>query len=251
MTDQSALWHGYREKGDLDARDELLLSNLPLVHHVARQVRRRSRVDTEYDELVSAGTIGLIQAIDNFDLSRGLAFSTYAAPRIRGAILDDHRRRDRVPRSIRRKQRDINAAREELIEKLGRLPNDQETAEVLGIEAEKLWQWQRETEHAVRVSLDKPVDTDAGRHTTPEEMLVGASGEEIETSVEMDQEVKILRQEITKLKKRERVVLSLYYFESLKLREIGQVLNVTESRVSQIHSQAINNLRGGLGVLAG
>lgn len=248
--DQSALWRGYREKGDMDARDELLVSNLPLVHHVARQVRRRSRVDTEYDELVSAGTIGLIQAIDNFDIERGLAFSTYAAPRIRGAILDDHRRRDRVPRSIRRKQREISAAREELVERLGRTPNDQETAEVLGIEAEKLWQWQRETEHAVRVSLDKPVDTDAGRHTTPEEMLIGESGEEIEGMVMTEQEVKILRHEITKLKKRERVVLSLYYFENLKLREIGQVLEVTESRVSQIHSQAIKNLRGALTALA-
>ena len=241
--DQEALWRGYREKGDQSAREQLLVSNLPLVHHVARQVRRRSRVDTEYDELVSAGTIGLIQAIDNFDIDRGLAFSTYAAPRIRGAILDDHRRRDRVPRSIRRKQREIATAREVLTEELGRVPNDQETAASLGIEQERLWQWQRETEHAVRVSLDKPVDTEAGRHTTPEEMLVGEDGDQIEELVSMDQEVRILRRAITTLKKRERVVLSLYYFENLKLREIGQVLDVTESRVSQIHSQAIKNLR--------
>ena len=242
--DQEALWRGYREKGDQSAREQLLVSNLPLVHHVARQVRRRSRVDTEYDELVSAGTIGLIQAIDNFDIGRGLAFSTYAAPRIRGAILDDHRRRDRVPRSIRRKQREIATAREALTEELGRSPNDQETAASLGIDQERLWQWQRETEHAVRVSLDKPVDTEAGRHTTPEEMLVGEDSEQIEDLVSMDQEVRILRRAITGLKKRERVVLSLYYFENLKLREIGQVLDVTESRVSQIHSQAIKNLRG-------
>ncbi|NNF26384.1 MAG: FliA/WhiG family RNA polymerase sigma factor [Gemmatimonadetes bacterium] len=248
--DQEALWRGYREKGDMSAREQLLLRNLPLVHHVARQVRRRSRVDTEYDELVSAGTIGLIQAIDNFDIDRGLAFSTYAAPRIRGAILDDHRRRDRVPRSIRRKQREIANAHEELTEQLGRTPNDQETAESLGIETERLWQWQRETEHAVRVSLDKPVDTDAGRHTTPEEMLVGEKGEEIENMVTTEQEVRILRKAITQLKKRERTVLSLYYFENLKLREIGQVLNVTESRVSQIHSQAIGNLREALEELA-
>jgi len=248
--EQESLWRGYREQGDPLAREQLLLKNLPLVHHVARQVRRRSRVDTEYDELVSAGTIGLIQAIDNFDINRGLAFSTYAAPRIRGAILDDHRRRDRVPRSIRRKQRDIAGAHEELTEQLGRAPNDQETAATLGIEPERLWQWQRETEHAVRVSLDKPVDTEAGRHTTPEEMLVGQSGVEIEDHVSKQEEVKVLRREITKLKKRERIVLSLYYFENLKLREIGQVLNVTESRVSQIHSQAIANLRVVLGDIA-
>ncbi|MDH3222432.1 MAG: FliA/WhiG family RNA polymerase sigma factor [Gemmatimonadota bacterium] len=247
--DQEDLWRGYREKGDMTAREQLLVRNLPLVHHVARQVRRRSRVDTEYDELVSAGTIGLIQAIDNFDINRGLAFSTYAAPRIRGAILDDHRRRDRVPRSIRRKQREIASTHEELTEKLGRVPNDQETAESLGIETERLWQWQRETEHAVRVSLDKPVDTDAGRHTTPEEMLVGEHGDEIENMVSTEQEVRILRQAITQLKKRERIVLSLYYFENLKLREIGQVLSVTESRVSQIHSQAIGNLREALSEL--
>ena len=143
----------------------------------------------------------------------------------------------------------IATAKEALTERLGRTPNDQETAEVLGIEAEKLWQWQRETEHAVRVSLDKPVDTDAGRHTTPEEMLVGEDGDHIEDLVSTAEEIKILRREITKLKKRERVVLSLYYFENLKLREIGQVLDVTESRVSQIHSQAIKNLRLALATL--
>ena len=114
----TTLWTQYQVDGDIDARDQLLMQHLRLVHHVARQVIRSSRIDAEFDDLVSAGTIGLMNAVDNFDPGRGLAFSTFAAPRIRGAILDDLRRRDHVPRSIRRKQRELNRAKEALMAKL-------------------------------------------------------------------------------------------------------------------------------------
>ena len=116
-----ALWERFTA-GDIAARDRLLTEHLGLVHHVARQMSRTLAVKADFDELVSAGSMGLMAALDSFDASRGLAFSTFAAPRIRGAILDELRRQDHVPRSIRRKTREIHAARESLMRALGRAP---------------------------------------------------------------------------------------------------------------------------------
>ena len=245
----TTLWQDFQEGSDPAARDELLTSNIRLVHHVARQLIRTSRVDVEFDDLVSAGTIGLINAIDNFDASRGLAFSTFAAPRIRGAILDDLRRRDHVPRSVRRKQRDLARAREALSGRLDRLPSDEELADEMGVSLEKLWRWQREAEYASRISLDQPTEGSSGAGATVEELLAGAEGTEIEALINRDEEIQVLRDEILNLKEQERLVLSLYYFEELKLREIASILGVTESRVSQIRSKAISNLRVRLGAL--
>jgi len=239
----TTLWEAYQDNGDQEARDTLLSKHLRLVHHVARQLMRTSRLDAEFDELVSAGTIGLIKAIENFDPSRGLAFSTFAAPRIRGSILDDFRRRDHAPRSIRRKQRDLSHAREHLMATLDRAPSDEELAKEMGIQVEKLWKWQRDTERSVHVSLDRPLDPSAPRSTTPEQIITDRSGNDIEGLMTQTEEVGILRDEILKLKEQERIVLSLYYFEELKLHEIATVLGVTESRISQIRSKAIKNLR--------
>jgi RNA polymerase sigma factor for flagellar operon FliA len=240
----ATLWESFQQKGDPAAREQLLSQNLRLVHHVARQLARTLRVDVEFDDLVSAGTIGLVKAIENFDPSRGLAFSTFAAPRIRGAILDDLRRWDHVPRSVRRKQRQLNAAREALAGSLDRPPQDEETARELGIDVEKLWRWETAAQEAVHVSIDRPVDADGdGTVRTPLDVLVGDTGEQIEESLNREQEIELLREEIAALKERERLVLSLYYFEELKLHEIASILNLTESRVSQIRSKAISTLR--------
>lgn len=246
MDQTTTLWEQYHTQGSTAARDELLMQNLRLVHHVARQVIRSTRIDAEFDDLVSAGTIGLMNAVDNFDTSRGLAFSTFAAPRIRGAILDDLRRRDHVPRSIRRKQRDLNRARETLMANLDRTPTDTEMASEMGIDHAKLWKWQREAEQSARVSLDRPLDPDRNRSTTPEEILIGDDGEEAIDDLNQREELQILRDGILELKDQERIVLSLYYFEELKLHEIATVLGVTESRISQIRSKAIKNLRARL-----
>src|SRR5690606_38712270 len=134
----TALWRAYSE-GHQIARDRLLNEHLGLVHHVARQLSRSLAADTDFDELVSAGAIGLMNALDSFDTSRGLAFSTFAAPRIRGAILDELRRQDHIPRSIRRKSRDIAGARESLTLSHGIPPDDQVLASHLGIELDTLW----------------------------------------------------------------------------------------------------------------
>lgn len=238
------LWEAYQGGGDEAARERLLARHLPLVHHVARQVMRTLTVDVELDELVSAGSMGLINAIDSFDRSRGLAFSTYAAPRIRGAILDDLRRSDTVPRSIRRKQRQLAAAEESLSGRLDRPPVDREMAEKLEIDIETLWRWRTATNEAIQVSLDQPINTGPGRTAMPADLIEGSNGSTSEEAINHREEVSVLRDEILRLKERERIVLSLYYFEELKLHEIARVLGLTESRVSQIRSKALTTLRG-------
>src|SRR5882757_5520379 len=147
-----ANWKAFAS-GDLTARDALLTENLSLVHHVARQLERKLSNELDHDELVSAGTLGLMSAMNAFDPERGLAFSTFAVPRIRGAILDELRRQDHVPRSIRRKTRDIAQAREALMCTLGRSPRDSEVARVLEVDVETLWRWQADMERTVHVSL--------------------------------------------------------------------------------------------------
>src|SRR3954464_14771970 len=140
--------------GDNSARDALLRENLNLVHHVARQLSKSLAVEADFDELVSAGTIGLMTAVKSFDARRGLAFSTFAVPRIRGSILDELRRQDHVPRSVRRKARDISAARQSLAAKLCRQPEDTEVADALGVDVQTLWKWESDVEGAIRVPID-------------------------------------------------------------------------------------------------
>jgi RNA polymerase sigma factor for flagellar operon FliA len=238
--DTSELWRSYAQ-GDAAARERLLTEHLGLVHHVARQMSRTLAVKADFDELVSAGSMGLMAALDAFDASRGLAFSTFAAPRIRGAILDELRRQDHVPRSIRRKSRELHAAREALTRVLGRTPEAREVADHLGVDLPTLWRWQGDIEGAVHVPLDRPV-TDGGL-PSPADMLPSSEEHGIEDLLTHDQEVGVMRQAILGLKEQERTVLALYYFEELKLHEIAKVLELTESRVSQIRTKALSKLR--------
>lgn len=246
--DSSALWTKYL-RGDADARQQLLNEHLGLVHFVARQVARGLAVDMDFDELVSAGTLGLMNALESFDPKRGLAFSTFAAPRIRGAILDELRRQDHVPRSIRRKTREINAAREALARQLARPVTDRETADQLGVDVETLWRWQADVEGAVHLPLDRSTAPQDDSGITPAEQLVTEEENEIESKLNHEQEVDHLRAAIMKLKEQERTVLSLYYYEELKLHEIAEILDLTESRVSQIRSKALSRLRAQIGAL--
>ena len=245
-------WWARMAAGDIDARNHLITEHLGLVHHVARQMSRTLAVKADFDELVSAGTMGLMAALEAFDHSRGLAFSTFAAPRIRGSILDDLRRQDHVPRSVRRKTREIHAARETLMRVLGRAPEDAEVAEHLGVDLETLWKWKGDIESAHQVPLDRgPAERD-GATPAPADVLAHEEQKGgVEERINHEQEVAILREAILQLKEQERVVLSLYYFEELKLHEIATVLELTESRVSQIRSKALGKLRGQLGPLRG
>jgi RNA polymerase sigma factor FliA len=232
--------------GDESAREMLLKEHLNLVHHVARQLSRALAAPADFDELVSCGTLGLMSALDAFQPERGLAFSTFAVPRIRGAILDELRRQDHVPRSVRRKTRDISAARETLTRIFGRPATDPELAEHLGIDLNTFWRWQSETESAVQISLDHSAGDPDNTNAAPVESLALETGPGIEEEVNREQERGLLREALQRLKEQERLVLTLYYFEDLKLHEIADVLRLTESRVSQIRTKALSRLRTSL-----
>jgi RNA polymerase sigma factor for flagellar operon FliA len=240
--DSRTLWANHAT-GDVAARNALLTENLSLVHHVARQLSRSLAAEADFDELVSAGTLGLMSALEAFDTSRGLAFSTFAVPRIRGSILDELRRQDHVPRSIRRKTREIAQAREALMREFGRKPEDSEIAGKLNVDVQTLWRWQSEVEGAVHIPLDRTAGDRDSTMPTPAEFLSGENDEGVDDRLSREQEIVILRAAILGLKDQERTVLSLYYFEELKLNEIAKVLGLTESRVSQIRSKALLRLR--------
>jgi RNA polymerase sigma factor for flagellar operon FliA len=231
-----------RTNTNVATRDAVLRQHLGLVYHVAQQLARARPNDVELDDLVSAGTLGLIDAFEHFDASRGLAFSTFAAPRIRGAILDELRRVDRVPRSVRRKTRQIDGASRTLAGLLGREPGNAELAQGLGIDLTTLWRWQTERESTQVVSIDRSPrggDNASGAG----EWLADSTGAEIDDSITLAQEAAHLRDALLELPEQERTVLSLYYFEELKLNDIARILEVSESRVSQIRSKAILRLR--------
>jgi RNA polymerase sigma factor FliA len=244
IMDSNSLW-ARTASGDDAARDAILRENLSLVHHVARQLSRSLAVEVDFDELVSAGTIGLMTAVKAFDATRGLAFSTFAVPRIRGAILDELRRQDHVPRSVRRKARDISRTREHLMRQLGRTPEDSETALQLGTDIQTLWRWQSEVEGAVHLSLTSAASDDGASIPSRAEFLRNDE-EAADERLSRESEVAKLREAILRLNDQERTVLSLYYFEELKSADIADVLGISESRVSQIRSKALGRLRSEL-----
>jgi RNA polymerase sigma factor for flagellar operon FliA len=240
------------------SRRAIVDEHVGLVYHIARQLCRSKGIEVELDELVSAGTLGLIDAVEHFDASRGHAFSTFAAPRIRGAMLDELRRQDRVPRSVRRRAREVQAATEALTRALGRAPEHTELARSLGIDVETLWRWQADLERGHHVPLDAGRGSGSGRggrdgteagrvQRIPDELLADDTPDAIDAIVSRE-DMETVRDAVLALAEQERTVLSLYYFEELKLSEIARVLGVSESRVSQIRSKAIVRLRATLGV---
>ncbi len=246
MADVS-LWKSFAD-GDPGARALLLNEHIGLVHHVSRQIHRRVSSDVELDELVSAGTMGLMEALDRFEPARGLAFSTFAVPRVRGAILDELRRIDHVPSSIRRRTRALSSARESLRHELGREPVGEEIAKVLGLDLPSLWKLEAEAEGTMRATLDG-WSMDEGDEMPHAQGYVADDHQSVEELMTLEQETSILREAILRLSQQERTVLTLYYFEELKLHEIASVLDGTESRVSQIKQKAAMRLRGELSSL--
>jgi RNA polymerase sigma factor for flagellar operon FliA len=237
-----ALWTRYRANGDLEARADLLDRYLGLVHHAAHELGQRVGQNIEIEELVSAGTIGLVQALEGFDGSRGLSFSTYAVPRIRGAMLDELRARDWKPRSVRSNARKLEQVESKLRRELGRAPTPAETAEELGLDLAGYWQLREQIEGGAIVPLDAPASD--GLHAVPlYETLADEDAEETDRVVDQQDQMGQLRDAIASLPVKERTVLSLYYYEELNLKQIGAILHLTESRVSQIRTQALKRLR--------
>lgn len=224
------LWRRYKADGDRDARDRLVVHYSPLVKFVAGRVRSGLPSSVDQNDLVSDGVIGLMDAVDKFEPERGLQFQTYAVTRIRGSIVDGLRSSDWVPRSVREKIRDVDAASARLEHQLGRAPKDQEIADELGLSIEELHKVYSLTAHTSVVSFETVLDDDAPR-----------AGADL-PGLDDDLPPGFLRA-VRELAERDQVVVALYYWERLTLAEIGQVLGVTESRVSQLHSRATMQLR--------
>lgn len=226
-------------------RDQLLQQHIGLVHHVARQLANRLSTAAELDELVSSGTVGLIQAADSFDRSRGLLFSTYAVPRIRGAILDELRKQDHVPRSVRRRVRDVARARDTLAATLRRAPSHEELSQVMDIPAENIRRWELDAQGAAMASLDQPLRADPHGATLGDTMSDDRLTS-LDDLLTHEQEVGRLKTAITALKEQERTVLALNFFEELKLQDIATVLGLSVCRISQIRTAALAKLRRAL-----
>jgi RNA polymerase sigma factor FliA len=227
--DLEQIWRDYRATGEAGLRNRLVLQYAPLVKYVAGRLRTRMPESVDTDDLVSDGVLGLMDAIERFEPSRGLSFQTFAVPRIRGAIIDGMRSMDFVPRSVRDKLRVVQRARTTLEDRLGRVPDDVEVAAEAGIPVQQLRDLARQasSNHANLDDFDL-VDE-----------LSSAADHEVEQG---DANASLMRV-VEQLAERDQVVIALYYFEGLTLAEIGRVLGVTESRISQVHRRATTLLR--------
>ncbi|MBA3282293.1 MAG: FliA/WhiG family RNA polymerase sigma factor [Acidimicrobiia bacterium] len=238
------LWTGYREGATQDHRDRLILHYSPLVKYVAGRVAVGLPPNVEQTDLVSYGIFGLIDAIEKFDPVRGFKFETYAVARIKGAILDELRSNDWVPRSVRTKGRAVERAISELEATLGRSPTDVELATELGYTEAELLLVLGQLSLTGMAALDEMLG-DRSESTTLADTIPDSS-EGPSQQLELREMRGQLAEAIERMPEREKVVLTLYYFENLTLLQIGQVLQVTESRVSQIHTKAVLQLRGRL-----
>jgi RNA polymerase sigma factor for flagellar operon FliA len=231
-------WTRWLNRKNMASRDHLIVHYSPLVKFVAGRVGAGLPNSVDPGDLVSSGVFGLIDAIDRFDPERGVKFETYAAPRIRGAIYDGLRQLDWVPRSVRSRAREVERAFSQLEHEHGRAPTDEELAKQLHIGEEELARWLA----SIAATTIGPLDRAVAAGYEPE--AVDSAGMEHPVAAIEDQELRhVMRAEIKRLPEREKLVLSLYYDEGLTLAEIGQVLGVTESRVSQIHTKSVIHLR--------
>ena len=242
------LWRDYKGHGTPSARERLILHYSPLVKFVAGRVGAGLPHNIDQADLVSYGIFGLIDAIDKFDLERGFKFETYAVSRIKGAIIDELRSIDWVPRSVRAKARSIERAYSKLENELLRNPNDDEVATELGMSRDELDQTLSQISFTGIAALDEtlsPGNGDGGGTSTLGDTITDGANDPVEV-FEVDEMKHLLAEMINRMPDRERLVLTLYYYEGLTLAEIGDVLSVTESRVCQIHTKAILQLRGRL-----
>ncbi len=240
------LWLEYKRGGDRRIRDELIVTYSPLVKYVAGRVSAGLPHSIEQGDLVSYGMFGLIDAIEKFDTDRKIKFETYAITRIRGAIIDELRSIDWVPRSVRAKARSVERAYAKLEARLMRTPTDAEVAREMGVSDAELQAVFSQISFVGIVALDEVVSggqAERGDSATVGDTLADRGPGPV-AAYEVEEMKQILAGAINRLGDREKMVLSLYYYESLTLAEIGQVLGVTESRVCQIHTKAVLHLRG-------
>jgi RNA polymerase sigma factor for flagellar operon FliA len=241
------LWESYSENGSIAIRDALIQNYLYLVRYVAGKMAMSVPPSVEIDDLVSAGVVGLMDAIGKYDPRRDTKFETYAVARIRGAIVDDLRSLDWVPRSIRRKARMLEEAYCNLENELGRAASDEEISRKLNMSVGDFRTIVEEIVSAGLLSLDDFVGSpDGERSTRIIDLVCSKEGSSPSAPIESEQMREILANAIMNLPSKERTVVALYYYEDMTLKEIGRTLGVSESRISQIHTKAMLRLRGRL-----
>ncbi len=243
QVDTDTLWQQYQKTKDPQIRERLTEHYAFLVKYTAGRLSMTLPDTIEYHDLISYGSFGLLDAVEKFDPGRGIKFETYAATRIRGAILDGLRSMDWIPRSVRSKARNFEKTIQELEHKLGRSPTDQEAAEAMGLSLDRYHHLLDEVKTTSVLSLDEVVNPDSSDE--PIKMLdtIEDDRQDIIQSLIDSELLQELAAAVDRLPDRERNVIALYYHEGLTLKEIGHVLDVSESRISQIHTKAIASLR--------
>ena len=243
-TARKKLWEDYEKGKTADLREKLILEYAPLVKVVAGRLSMYLGYNVEYEDLVSYGIFGLIDAIDKFDMSKEVKFETYASLRIRGAILDQIRKMDWIPRTIRQRQKQIDTAIKDLEQKNGRAATDAELADYIGISEDEFLDWQNQVKADNMISLNEYLEQ--GNDISADKGM--SSGFDTPEGVIERSELKeMLAQSLELLTDKEKKVILLYYYEELTLKEISRVLEVSESRVSQLHTKALQKMKTKMG----
>ena len=239
----------YKKLSGTQARDEMVKKHLTLVSFIANRLAVGLPDWIDNRDLMSAGVIGLIDAVNNFDPSKGIKFETYAKTRIRGSIIDELRSLDWIPRSTRAKSKEIERTISDLVKKLDRFPTDKEIADELGWDIDKYHKTLGQVSLTTLLSLDEMIGTtSSGSPVKRIDTLAAESSSQLE-SLTHKELLETVVQILEELSEQERLVIALYYYEELTLKEIGMVLEVTESRVSQVHTSSILKLRAKLNAI--
>jgi RNA polymerase sigma factor for flagellar operon FliA len=245
--DTKTLWQDFKRTKDKDLRDRLILTYAPLVKYVAGRLGSGLPAHVDEGDLVSYGLLGLIGAIERYDPDRDIKFETYAISRIKGAIIDELRALDWVPRSVRSRAREIERAIGELEARLGTAPTDEQIAAKIGISVDELEESLTDISRSSIAALDELWSTSGeGDQVSLLDTIEDTSGPRPADVLDATELREALADAIARLPEREKLVVTLYYYEELTLREIGEVLGVTESRISQLHTKAILRLKARL-----
>ncbi|MDP8206988.1 MAG: FliA/WhiG family RNA polymerase sigma factor [Candidatus Electryonea clarkiae] len=244
--DADSIWKLWTDNRTQKIKDELVVRYIPLVRQVAGRLKMGLPNSVEIDELVSSGIIGLVSAINNYQISLGFKFETYAVPRIRGSILDGLRDYDWMPRSIRTKAKSLESVLVKLEGSLGRVPFDYEVAGEMELDINDYYSLIDEVKIVSILSLDEPYQSAEGDMSTLSEAIQDVNSPDLDGVLEWEQAKDIAKTMIKGLSQQERLVIALYYYEELTLREVGEILGISESRVSQIHSKIMLTLKGKL-----
>lgn len=243
-TEREKLWEEFFKNPSAELREQIIVEYAPLVKIVAGRLSMYLGYNVEYDDLVGYGIFGLIDAIDKFDINKEVKFETYASLRIRGSILDQIRRMDWIPRTVRQKQKKIDEAIRKIETETGRNAQDEEIAKEIGVSEEELNNWQSQLKITNLVSLNEYVDQGL-------EPVMDARGNshftQPEDAIAEEELKKVLAQSLEVLTEKEQKVITLYYYENLTLKEISNILEVSESRVSQLHTKALTKMKKVMG----